>query len=180
MGEIIMVLIGADRMKALENWKARMSAEHFFVPRGKGALWSGIGPSAVARHLAFERDLTTLELTSVGNRLDKGDLKIELDRDFGPGWNAEKREVFKALSKRFSESLTGLVTMFLPEGMARPANGTAGSFAYAVKILWDELRDNDFGDPRIVVRRVDAIRILWVSGMAVKSETLMSASTNIH
>jgi len=156
-----------------------MAREHFSVPPDRGALWTGIG-AQTATSLAMARHLTTLEMTPLGASLDRGAMKQEMIRDFGENWIAEKREIFKAASARFAESLLGLVTVFLPQGISRPRDGAEGSFAYNVKIIWDELRDADFGDPRRLIQKITAMRICWVDGGRVVSETFMSASNQIH
>ena len=174
-----MALIGTARMVALARWKTLLGAQTIVVPPNKGALWTGIGAATAAR-LARQMQLVTLETTGPGQLLDSGRWKADLDADFGPDWCAEKREVFKALSLRYVSALQGLVTVFLPEGMERPRNGAEGSFAFAVKIIWDELRDADFGDPRMVMHRMTAMRVCRVSGGVVVRETFMSSSNQVH
>lgn len=167
------------RPQKLAEWRERLAHETIFVPPNRGALWTGIG-AETAQYLARSMGLITLEMTPLGASLDRGALSAQLKRDFGDTWIAEKRLVFKMLSVIFVKGLMGQVTVFLPEGMARPANGAEGSFAYNVKILWDEMKEVDFGDPRLALHMVTSVRVCWVRAKQVCSETLMSASKHVH
>jgi hypothetical protein len=168
-----------NRPEKLADWQSRLSSQSIVVPPDRGALWSGIGADN-ARRLALSMNLTTLEMTPAGADLDSGTMHDELIRDFGESWIAEKRLIFKVLSVKFAESLTGRVTVFLPETLIRPRNGAPGSFAYNAKIIWDELKEADFGDPRIAMHKITSMRVCRINAGRVVSETFMSSSSHIH
>ncbi len=168
-----------DRPQKLAQWQARLARETISVPRDRGVLWSGVG-AGVAKRLAQTMGLVTLEMTPLGASLDSGMLKDELVRDFGDTWIAEKRLVFKMVSTKFAESLTGKVTIFLPETFARPRNGASGSFAFNAKIIWDEFKEADFGDPRVTLHKITSMRLCRVQGERIVSDVFMSASNQLH
>ncbi|MDR6788034.1 hypothetical protein J2Y58_001392 [Sphingomonas sp. BE138] len=168
-----------NRPQKLAEWQRRMDGVRIDVSRDRGALWSGIGADT-ARRLAASLQFITLEMTPIGASLDHGPLKDELIRDFGDQWIAEKRLIFRTLSRKFVAGLSGHVTVFLPDVLVRPRDGAAGSFAYAVKIIWDELKDADFGDPRVAAHRITSMRVCRVRGEQIVSDTIMSSSNRVH
>lgn len=167
-----------DRVQKLAAWKRRFEGEAFSVPRDRGALWSQIGGAAAAKKLALSLSppLVTLEMTPLGQRLDTGDLHHAMINDFGAHWIAEKRQIFATVSRAFVKSLKGRVTVFLPDQLTRPRMGSEGSFAYQVKIIWDELKEADFGDPRIAAHRITSMRVCRVKDGKIVSDTFMGSS----
>lgn len=168
-----------NRPQKLLDWQNRLENEKIFVPRDRGALWSGIGAD-IAKRLAQTMNLITLEMTSVGSSIDAGQLKDELIHDFGSDWIAEKRLIFGVLSKNYVRSLTGRVTVFLPENFVRPMMGSHGAFAFNVKILWDELKEADFGDPRRALHNITSMRVCRIRGGQIVSDTIMASSDQLH
>jgi hypothetical protein len=157
-----------------------MAKETFSPIVNLGALWTGIGAPLALKFAEELGGLTTLEKTPAGALLDHGHLKSELDRDFGPAWCAEKRIVFDVLSRKFVEALEGMVTIFLPQGIERPRDGAEGSVAYALKIIWNEIRDADFGDPRIENHKITSMRVCYVAGGEIVSTVFMAQSNQLH
>jgi hypothetical protein len=169
----------ADRLQKLARWKERIGRETVVVPPNLGALWTEIGADTAAR-LAESKKLLTLEMTSLGRSLNSGTLAAELKQDFGDNWIAEKREIFKVASCKFVQSLSGMVTLFVPHDLERPRNGSEGSAAYYLKVLWTEFKEMDFGDPRVIDQKITSVRLCKVKDKMITSEVFMSASGQNH
>jgi hypothetical protein len=130
------------------------------VPLGRGALWTGLGADDAFR-LGLQRERFTIEMTRDGQNLNKGALKQELDRDFGPGWGDQKKLIWTWASQKFVSRMSGPVDVFMKAGSTRTAEGMSISDLKKIegKILFDELMDMKISGQVVGNRNISSIQI---------------------
>src|SRR5690242_16449652 len=112
----------AASTKKLSDWQLRVQTMNFHVPLGRAALWTGLGAENAFR-LGVLRERFTLEMTKEGQSLNSGALKQELDRDFGSGWNEQKRAIWTWASQKFVSRASGKVEIFAKTGSTKIVEG---------------------------------------------------------
>ena len=146
--------------KKLTEWQQRINAMNFHVPLGRGALWTGLGADNAFR-LGLQRERFTLEMTREGQSLNKGALKQELDRDFGPDWGDEKKLIWTWASQKFVSRVSGPVDVFMRAGSTRTAEGMSVSDLEKIegKILFDELMDMEISGQVVGNGKISGVQI---------------------
>lgn len=139
---------------------------------GRAALWSGWQSAYQPRDIAKSLGLVTLEATPLGMALDAGSLKHELDSDFGSAWCPQKRAVWVDLSRRFAAAVQGKLTVLL--NFEKYGGGeTMLSKSNPESIVFTEIMDTDYGDPRKFNHNVTDIIILMMRGYDVHNANML-------
>jgi len=138
----------------------------------RAALWSGWRYPAEVREIARRRGLTTLEATPLGRELNEGTLKRQLDSDFGPDWGPGKKAVWMTVSRMFAGAARGNLTVLL--NVERYGDGgTIFGKANPESIVFSEIMETDFGDPRLAFPLVTDIYLWLVNGDSIHTASMM-------